>query len=302
MRLTVKLWVSSHLESHCANGPSFFRSAVVLVIGGLGTCLVAPALADPPAVIFNISATQSEDPLFGSSLQSVPYNYQGATPALNVALPTSQTDPNGIISGSDSLSISSSTALTNTATLSITHIAQLSYQQTVSGNPFFADQIGDQTGVTMYILGAPGTAYQLTYNAAASISPEVGSAGTIAYSSPGFAWGPVNFATTPTFSTTVTAQTNSTTIEYGGQTYSEIQIFPTTGVDAEWGTTEYVPAGFSINGTAQLTETIQVTDEALPANTVVPLPPSAYLMLSGVLGVFSLSYRPRKRRISIESL
>lgn len=272
------------------------------LFAGIG---LLPVLVHSQPVIVGISATQSELPLFGSALQSQTYSYLGAAPALANTIYAIQSPP-GILTGTDTLSISAAPANGNALVLSTNHNPSLGYLMGETTYLFFEDEMEDQVSYTFYLLGPPGTPYQISFNASYSFtvpSPYIQAAGydgvELAYGSN--AWTTWHVSYSPSDSASVSGVTGSTTIQYQGQTYSQIvDVLPQSSAEVNYGWTGNLPAPVSVGGNLVLSETLQVTNLSAPQTSSTPTgdatdaPIPAWAL--GILGVSFVGLASRRIR------
>lgn len=168
----------------------------------------------------------------------------------------------------------------NSSILSISQISEIKYNH-FGGWPFFYSQIEGNVGLSIFILGAPGTPYKIDLSVAASTPlgfQNRAYANSMGYTSPGLAWNWTAASDPNGFSVSLTGNTNSQTIQYAGATYSQIQIGAQFDTSGSYGSSS--PSGpFIYSQGVALTETLKVSNLGL---TSVPLPPSFLMMITGI--------------------
>jgi len=247
--------------------------------------------ADAPPVIYEINASQTQTQwIFGDIVQQNNYSNVGPSPSWTSSLTYTEAAPGflsgpvGEFTGSTAINIDVTNTALNESTLEIGHTTGLTYRHD-GGWPYFITKVADSVSLNIYLLGAPGTPYELdiTLSADTPISySERASGSSVAYTSPGLAWNwPSVDGDLNGFSTSLSGVTNATTIVFSGETYSQIQLGIEFATSAEFGNTGPSQAPFLFGAGIGLNETLVVRNLS-----VIPEPHSALLVVFGAGALF----------------
>lgn len=239
-------------------------------------------------VIFDYSSELKETQwIWDEVLQQDSVEYLGPSPTWNKTIPITQVQPEGILYGGTSLNVSTAQLGLGEVELTTVRNTQLAYENS-NPWPFFISTLVSFTSITAYLLGGPGTPFEMTISLASTVpaGTESAVASTIAYSTPGYEWLWSTPGEAPEgFTATVTGVTNETTIVYENELYSEVQLFMEFSQRAGHGNTS--PSDpYSYASGVQTVETLQIRNLAIPE-------PSAGL-LSLLAGVFFCSRRTKR--------
>jgi hypothetical protein len=169
----------------------------------------------------------------------------------------------------------------NTATFSVETLVATAFS--ADFNFFIYDAIAEAT-VDAYVLGAPGTPYDLTITGTGALlindagtGSSATEAGTLGAADPGFAftWGSAG----GTYS--ISGLSDSITLVHGGQTYSRVRPLARTSARSFFGITG--TPGFAGFGSYHATQSVTLTVNNLASGSSAPEPGTVVLFVTGGL-------------------